>query len=341
MPMLNHIYKTIRPLVFMADAERAHNAAMQTISIAPGIIGALAGNTTPHPSLARTVAGLKFLGPVGLAAGLDKNGEAATFWPSLGFGFIELGTVTALPQVGNPKPRLFRIPKERAIINRMGFNNHGSEALANRLRVLRESGNWPLAPVGANIGKSKVTPLADAAGDYALSTDRLAPLVDYLTVNVSSPNTPGLRELQGKEPLKRILDGVLLRAQQKPVFLKLAPDLSDSALEEAVELAISIGTSGIIATNTTITRPGNTGVLDESGGLSGAPLASLAKSKIQTVLNITGSRVPVIAVGGIHRAAQVQELLDLGASAVQIYSALIYEGPMLPAQIHKVLARNP
>ena len=324
----------------MTDAERAHNLAMQAIATAPRIIGAFAGNSTPAPSLARTIAGLSLSGPVGLAAGLDKNGEAAAFWPSLGFGFIELGTVTALPQSGNQKPRLFRIPKERAIINRMGFNNHGSEALAARLGALRESENWPTVPVGANIGKSKVTPLDEAAADYALSTERLAGLVDYLTVNVSSPNTPGLRELQGKEPLKRILDGVLIRAQQKPVFLKLAPDLSDSALQEAVELAISIGTSGIIATNTTITRPAGTGVLGESGGLSGAPLAPLAKSKIGTVLKITAGRVPVIAVGGIHRAEQVAELLALGASAVQIYSALIYEGPMLPAKIHQALSKS-
>lgn len=337
--MIGALYPLVRPILFRMDAERAHELTLSTLAAAPRLLGWFAGNKRPDASLARTVAGLPLAGPVGLAAGLDKNGVAAEFWPALGFGFIELGTVTAHAQPGNEKPRMFRIPADRAIINRMGFNNHGSAALAARLTALREADRWPAVPVGANLGKSKKTPLDEAADDYALSTERLAGVADYLTVNVSSPNTPGLRELQGADHLAGILHRVIAGAQDKPVFLKLSPDLGQDALVAAIELARSAGAAGIIATNTTITRDRLTRDPGESGGLSGRPLAPLSRSVIGAALQAAGD-LPVIGVGGLETAAQVDDLLGAGCAAVQIYSALIYEGPGLPHRINSGLRRS-
>ena len=276
--MLDLAWRLIRPLLFSLDAETAHRLVVGSLGAAPRLsaplMRALAG--PPSPPLTRRIGPLTVGGPVGLAAGLDKDGEAIEVWPALGFGFIEIGTVTAQPQPGNPRPRLFRLEPERALINRMGFNNHGSEALAARMRRLRESNRWPSVPAGANIGKSKVTPLEEAPADYVTSVNRLKPFVDYLTVNVSSPNTPGLRDLIQAPALAALLGAVVPAAGGLPVFVKLSPDSAPEDLAAAVEVAISEGCAGIIATNTTNTRPGDTGRLGETGGLSGAPLWPLA-----------------------------------------------------------------
>lgn len=338
MTMLDLSWPVVRPLLFRLEAERAHELTIDLVRRAGGPVGAFAGGR-PDPSLAREVAGLKLASPVGLAAGLDKNGVAIPFWPRLGFGFVEVGTVTAHPQPGNPKPRLFRLPEARALINRMGFNNEGSAALAERLRSLREAGHWPEVPVGANLGKSKITPNEEATDDYVTSTKRLAGLVDYFTINISSPNTPGLRDLQDRDALTRLVPAVVAHAGA-PVFLKLAPDLAPEAIAELVDLAIALGISGIIATNTTIRRDLLSADPGEAGGLSGRPLWEVSRSCIVTALDAASGRVPIIGVGGIERAEQVLDLLRAGCAAVQLYTALIYEGPGLPARINRALTRQ-
>lgn len=338
--MLDLAWPITRPVLFSMDAETAHERTLSMLEVGGGMLSSIARTTMgpPAPDLARDAFGVRLAGPVGLAAGLDKNGLAIPFWPALGFGFIEVGTVTAHPQEGNPKPRMFRIPADRAIINRMGFNNAGSEALAKRLSALRERGEWPACPVGVNIGKSKVTPLEEAPEDYRTSARRVAALADYLTVNVSSPNTPGLRSLQDRGPLEAILSAVLAEAGDTPVLVKLAPDLEPDAIAEAVELAVDLGLSGLIATNTTIGREGLSQDPEEAGGLSGRPLWPLARSRIQAALDASGGRLPVVGVGGIHSVEQVQDLLEAGCVAVQIYSSLIFEGPGLPSRLHRGLA---
>ena len=336
--MLDLIYPVLRPALFSIDAERAHNAALRALAVAPRAWARLASLTMGRPpaSLQREVAGLRLAGPIGLAGGLDKDGVAIPFWPGLGFGFVEVGTVTAHGQAGNPRPRIFRLPQERALINRMD-RNRGSAELAARLRRLRERDAVPV-PVGVCIGKSKVTPLEAATNDYVTSTKRLAELVDYFTVNVSSPATPGLRSLQNPDALAELLPAVIDAAAGRPVFLKLAPDLDDEEIAGLVDRAVTLGVAGVIASNTTVRRD----LLDhdpgEDGGLSGAPLWSLARHCIQTVLDAAAGRVAVIGVGGIERPEQVQELLDAGCAAVQLYTALIYRGPGLPSRLNSALA---
>ncbi|MDG1481834.1 MAG: quinone-dependent dihydroorotate dehydrogenase [Myxococcota bacterium] len=332
---LDLLWKLSRPLLFSLDAERAHRLVVGSLGTAPrlsqGMLSALAG--PPAASQAVTLGPLTLAGPLGLAAGLDKDGEAIEVWSSLGFGFVEVGTVTAHPQQGNPQPRLFRLKGESGLINRMGFNNHGSAALAETMRALREAGRWPNVPVGANIGKSKITPLEDAVADYLTSLKRLDGLVEYFTVNVSSPNTPGLRQLQSAEPLKALL-GAVVPAASAPVMVKFAPDLSDEDLASAVEVAIESGCCAIIATNTTNSRPGTTGRTGEGGGLSGAPLWPLARQRIGQILDIAGGRIPIVGVGGIRSPEQAAELLELGCAAVQLYSGMIFEGPGLISRIN-------
>ncbi|MEC7987114.1 MAG: quinone-dependent dihydroorotate dehydrogenase [Myxococcota bacterium] len=334
------MWSILRPVLFRLDAEKAHRLTLGQLSRFPRLSATVLGKAPVYPQLKRTMAGLPIASPIGLAAGLDKDGEAISVWPNLGFGFIEVGTVTAHPQKGNPQPRLFRLPQEKALINRMGFNNHGSEHLAQTLRNLHESNRWPTIPVGANIGKSKITPLEEAPWDYKVSTERLQPFVDYFTVNVSSPNTPGLRTLQSADKLKLILEPVMREAKGKPVFVKFAPDMHAADLCEAIDATIDMGCSGIIATNTTNTRPQNTDRLQESGGLSGAPLWSLAQQQIQIVLNHVAQRVPVIGVGGVDSADKAQLLLDMGCAAVQLYTALIYRGPTLIRNMNRKLNQN-
>lgn len=338
--MLDLAWPVTRPLLFSLDAERAHTWTLKALSVAPRMWAELAGVTMgpPHPSLSVRVGPLTLTGPIGLAAGLDKDGLAIPFWPSLGFGFIEVGTVTAHAQPGNPTPRMYRYPEQGALINRMGFNNQGSAALADRVRALRDAGTWPTVPVGANIGKSKVTPLESAHEDYATSAKRLRGLVDWLTVNVSSPNTPGLRSLQDSSMLERLLPAVLEAADGTPVLLKLAPDLSDRAIDESVRMARSAGVVGIIATNTTISRPSAGPGTTESGGLSGRPLWPLAREKIRRVLQAADG-MPVIGVGGIDCAERAQELLSLGCRAVQLYSAMVFRGPGLVTRLNRSLTR--
>ncbi|MEQ1501746.1 MAG: quinone-dependent dihydroorotate dehydrogenase [Myxococcota bacterium] len=336
MNLLDASWPVVRRVLFGLDAETAHEWTLRLVASAPRVATALLPGA-PSPALRRDVAGIPFAGPVGLAAGLDKDGRAIPVWGALGFGFVEVGTVTAHPQPGNPRPRLFRYPAERAIVNRMGFNNAGSAALADRLRRLRERGRWPTVPVGANVGKSKVTSLDDAPDDYATSVHRLRGLVDWFTVNVSSPNTPGLRDLQDADALRKLLPKVLEAAGGTPVFLKLAPDLGDDALDAAVALARTLGIGGFVATNTTIRRDGfDPG---ELGGLSGRPLWPIARPKIERVIDAAGG-LPVIGVGGIESADQVRALLDRGCAAVQLYSAFVFDGPGLPARLHRALAQS-
>jgi dihydroorotate dehydrogenase len=332
------MYGLLKPLLFRLDPEVAHKLVFGFTAgagpLARGAMACLGG--PPDAILGVTLAGLELTGPVGLAAGLDKTGSLARFWPHMGFGFSELGTVTALPQPGNPRPRLFRFPDQGALVNRMGFNNEGAEALGALLRGWRDSGWQPGHPVGVNLGKSKVTPLEGAVEDYRTSAGHVADVADYLVINVSSPNTPGLRGLQDPAHLSGILDAVVAEGQGKPVFVKLAPDLDDAGLLAACDVAREGGAAGIIATNTTIERPGIPDV--GPGGLSGRPLHRRALEVVRLVAGRGG--LPVIGVGGIENADHVEAMLAAGAQAVQVYSALIFHGPALVGSLHRELARR-
>jgi len=272
------------------------------------------------------VFGVHFPNPVGLAAGMDKNGLALPAWPALGFGFVEVGTVTARAQPGNDKPRLFRLTDSEAVINRMGFNNAGAAALAQRLRALGPIG----VPLGVSLGKSKVTPLGEAVQDYLTSYELLHPYADYIAVNVSSPNTPGLRSLQDKSSIAELLGALVGKV---PVLVKIAPDLTEPAIAELLEVCLSHGAAGVIATNTTLARDGLAEAdrprAAEAGGLSGRPLTELARKVVHFVHTETGGRLPIIGVGGIMEAGDAARLFDAGASLVQLYSGFIYKGPAL------------
>jgi dihydroorotate dehydrogenase len=277
---------------------------------------------------AREVFGLKFPNPVGLAAGFDKNALALPAWEGLGFGFAEVGTTTARAQPGNPKPRLFRVPELCGVINRMGFNNDGADVVARRLEKLRATRQWPGFPVGINLGKSKVTPLEEAAADYLYSFERLRDVGDYFVLNVSSPNTPGLRKLQDRAALAELF-GVVQRANpgRKPLLVKIAPDLTWEAIDDVLALVAEHSLAGVIATNTTIDHSAVPAHRRETGGLSGRPLRARATEVIRHICAQT--KVPVIGVGGIHGAEDALEKFDAGAALVQIYTGFIYEGPGL------------
>ena len=273
------------------------------------------------------VAGISFPNRIGMAAGFDKDAKLVRQLHALGFGHVEIGTVTAQAQPGNPRPRLFRIPEQRALINRMGFNNEGADAVAARLAALRASGT-KLPVIGVNIGKTKVVELKDAAGDYRYSAEKLAPYADYLAVNVSSPNTPGLRELQQISSLRPILEAVVEKSGGKPVFVKIAPDVTNEEAIEIAQLSEQLGLAGIIATNTTITRDGiDSEVAKESGGLSGPVLAERSKELLKVLRNKLPKEMAIISVGGIETAAHVNERLELGADLVQGYTGFVYFGP--------------
>jgi dihydroorotate dehydrogenase len=285
--------------------------------------------------------GHTFSGPFGLAAGFDKNGELIKPLADLGFSHIEVGTVTAIAQPGNEKPRLFRLTQDRALINRMGFNNHGASALAARLTKLRAT-NKSLPIIGVNIGKSKVTPIEDAVTDYETSAKLLAPLADYLAVNVSSPNTPGLRSLQDVESLKPILEAVLKQSGTKPVLVKIAPDLADEDVVAVAELAISLGLAGVIATNTTISRAGlktSTSKVEAmgAGGLSGLPVRNRSLEVLDLLNRVIAGRIAIISVGGVETTADVAERLKRGATLVQGYTGFIYQGPFWARKINREL----
>ena len=331
------MWELMRPLLFKMDAEKAHRWTLETLEDHPALFSNLMRITSflPTPDMGVDIAGLRFASPIGLAAGLDKDGEALPIWESVGFGFIEVGTVTAHPQEGNPQPRLFRLKDEQGIINRMGFNNQGSDALMRRIVALRELNMWPTVPVGANVGKSKITPLEEAGEDYRISIERLQGLVDYFTVNVSSPNPPGLRDLQSADNLKKLLDEAMPAAKGSPVFVKFAPDMNAEDLTASIDAVVECGAAGIIGTNTTNSRPYGTDRYGETGGLSGDPLWALAQEQIQLILSTVDGRVPVIGVGGVNSPQRAQTLLNMGCAAVQLYSALIYKGPWLISDINR------
>lgn len=300
------------------------------ILVIPGMASLLrAIYGTKHKSLERKIAGLGFKNPIGLAAGFDKDGKYFNAMSILGFSHIEIGTVTPRPQPGNPKPRLFRLVKSSGLINRMGFNNDGAEALAERLKKKRPAG----IIIGANIGKNKDTPNEDAVNDYLKCFSILYNLVDYFTINVSSPNTPGLRTLQEKEPLTKLLTALQNEnLLHKPLFLKIAPDLTTQQLDEIIEIVIETNISGVIATNTTITRTGLKESTEEveamgAGGLSGAPLLDMSVSVVKYLAEKSNKRFIIIGVGGIEDYQSAKKHLDAGADLIQIYTGLIYTGP--------------
>jgi dihydroorotate dehydrogenase len=342
------MYKSVvKPLLFQLDAERAHHFIFDNLKRAARVPGTAALLRTlydyQHPSLEREVFGLKFRNPVGLAAGLDKNAVLTDELASLGFGFVEIGTVTPRPQPGNPTPRLFRLPQDAALINRMGFNNDGAAVVAARLR---QRSNRQLI-IGGNIGKNKDTPNEQAGDDYVAAFEALADVVDYFVVNVSSPNTPGLRELQDKKPLISLLQQVQARnqarAQPRPLLLKIAPDLTNAQLDDILEIARETQLSGLVATNTTIGRGGLTTAAGQvasygAGGLSGRPLRERATEVIAYLHQRSQGKLPIIGAGGIHSAADALEKLAAGATLVQLYTGFVYEGPGLVKQINQAIA---
>ncbi len=339
------LYRLIRPLLFRLDAERAHDLVFRGLLAAERVLAQRATRAWSHPTVAQRVWDLVFPNPVGLAAGFDKDARAPHVWPLLGFGFAELGTITAAAQPGNPRPRLFRLPRDRALINRLGFNNAGADAVAEHLARLRRVAP-PSIPIGINIGKSRNTPLEQAAEDYAHSFRRLASLADYVVINVSSPNTPGLRDLQAEEHLRQLL-AVLVsenaawaqreQRQPRPLLIKVAPDLSDEALASIVAVAQNGGVAGLVATNTTLNRDGLLTPTTEAGGLSGAPLRERATAVVRTLFRLAGDTLPIIGVGGVFSAADAYAKIRAGATLVQTYTGMIYEGPRLAYRIARGL----
>jgi len=335
----------IRPVLFLFDPEAIHHFTFRFLKIALSIpgVGVLVSSLykESHPALKCKLFGLEFENPVGLAAGFDKDAKLIDALAVFGFGFIEIGTLTPKPQPGNDRPRLFRLLEDKAIINRMGFNNEGVEASVSRLRNRKSK-----VIVGGNIGKNKVTTNEAAYSDYAICLQTLDPYVDYFVVNVSSPNTPGLRALQEKEPLRKLMSDVkLLSLQQpkpKPVLLKIAPDLTNEQLDDIIDILKSTATDGVIATNTTISRDGlkaSASVLGKigNGGLSGKPLANRSTEVIQYLRQRLGPDFPIIGVGGIMSAQDAVNKIEAGANLVQIYTGFIYEGPALIGRINRAL----
>jgi dihydroorotate dehydrogenase len=330
------LYAALKPLIFTLSPEQAHRITIRMLQTAGSLVPVMTlleryfRPVSPGPAV--QAFGLRFPNPLGLAAGYDKDGQAWRGLAGLGFGHLELGTVTPLPQPGNPTPRLFRLPEDQAVINRMGFNNRGADYLAGRLRSRRAGG--PV--IGVNIGKNKSTPLEDAASDYLKLVEIFAPLADYLVVNVSSPNTPGLRSLQTRGALKALLAPLaaertmqaMRRNRKTPILVKLAPDLTAGELEDSLEDIDASGMDGVIVGNTTLTRPGlKSPAAQETGGLSGAPLSHLSLNQLRQTVRLAQGRLPVVACGGVFTSADFQARLDAGACLVQLYTALIYKGP--------------
>lgn len=341
------MYKLFKPLLFLLTPEKAHHFTTRLLRIAlkfPFAKGLISlSYNYQHPKLEKELFGLKFKNPVGLAAGFDKNAELIDDFSNLGFGFIEIGTLTPKAQPGNEQPRLFRLKKDRALINRMGFNNDGVEEAVKRLKKRRSD-----VIVGGNIGKNKVTPNEDAIDDYLKCFHALKDHVDYFVVNVSSPNTPGLRELQEKEPLKNLLATLIEENQQtgtnKSILLKIAPDLEESQLDDILEITTDLNLDGLIVSNTTIDRSGlktPESVVDEigNGGLSGAPVFEKSNQVLKYIRKRNAS-VPIIAVGGIMSAEDAVAKIEAGANLIQIYTGLVYEGPGLIKRINKALVET-
>jgi dihydroorotate dehydrogenase len=322
-----------RKVLFQLDPERAHALAAGALR-AVGSAGRVL-RPVPHQSLRVKCLGLDFESPLGMAAGFDKGEVLVRGLHALGFGHVEVGTITPRPQAGNPRPRLFRLPEHRALINRMGFNNEGTTACGERLARLPREGR---GVVGVNVGKNKDTPNERAVEDYLAAIDALHPWADYLVVNLSSPNTPGLRALQERAPLERLLGACVDRVRPlgKPLLVKLAPDLAPEALDEAVDVAVACGASGVIATNTTIQRPGPVAAhrcASEAGGLSGAPLAPLALAALRRAHARAAGRIPIVGVGGIMDAPDAYARIRAGASLIQVYTGFVYGGPAFPRRI--------
>ncbi len=328
------LYDLLKPLIFTLDAERAHRLAIRALALVQGPAG------PPIRDIPRVrpvmIAGLEFPNPVGLAAGLDKDGEAIDGLMGLGFGSVEIGSLTPRPQAGNPKPRLFRLVEDRAVVNRMGFNNGGIDAALERVKRARRPG-----VLGINVGANKDSD--DRVADYALGVAEVAPHADYVTINVSSPNTPGLRDLQSRPALDELLNAAsaarVLEGRRVPLFLKVAPDLDRAGMEGVIAAAAAASVDALIVGNTTISRPDtlHSPLAKEAGGLSGKPLAALAREKLGLALEIADGALPVIAVGGIDSPEEALARLDAGAVMVQIYSALVFEGPGLVRRILRAL----
>lgn len=341
------LYGLARAILFRLEAEQAHDLTLRALSVASSsrLLSALAAlryAPPARPELAQELFGLRFPSPIGLAAGLDKNGVAIDLWAALGFGFVEVGTVTpGAGQPGNDKPRLARLKADRALVNRMGFNNRGADALAARLAARRSK-----IPVGANLGKAKVTPNDRAAEDYVLGLRAVWAHVDYVTLNVSSPNTPGLRDLQAVDALAPLLSAVVEEnrrlaaaqaAKPRPILLKISPDLADADLDRVADVALEATIDGIIATNTTLRRDGLSAPAPIEGGISGAPLAARAAECAERLARRVGERLPIVGVGGIESGQDAYDRLGRGASLLQVYTALIYGGPGLPGRIAETL----
>ncbi len=333
----------LKPLLFQFDAEKAHYLTFGLIKFlfkipfVPQIFKSV--YHYEHPSLEREVFGLKFKNPIGLAAGFDKNAVMIDEFSNLGFGFIEIGTLTPKRQPGNDKPRLFRLKEDHGIINRMGFNNEGVKEAVIKLKKRKSD-----ILIGGNIGKNKVTPNENAVDDYLICFHELFEVIDYFVVNVSSPNTPNLRELQEKEPLKNLLQTLqnenLKKERQKPILLKIAPDLTDSQLDDIVEIVQETKIAGVIATNTTISREGlksNENLVKEMGGLSGKPVTKRSTEVIKYLSEKSKKSFPIVGVGGIHSPEDAIEKLNAGASLIQIYTGFIYSGPSLASEINRAI----
>lgn len=329
------LYFLVRPLLFCADAEAVHETTMALIAT-----GIVSGRKFEAAALKKKVMGLEFRNPLGLAAGMDKNATAVHAWPDFGFGFVEIGTITRYAQPGNPKPRLWRFPAQQALINRMGFNGEGAEAVARHLaHVAERQGRVSAIPLGINIGKTKKTPLAEAPEDYAGSFSLLYEFGDYFVVNVSSPNTPGLRSLQESDSLRAILSR--LQAQNvngKPLLVKVAPDLSDEALLQVLAVALEMGLAGIVATNTTLSRTGMPSECPD-GGLSGAPLRDRALEVCRLIAMNKPAKMALIAVGGIMTPQDAIDRLRAGADLIQTYTGFVYGGPDWPSEVVEAIAQ--
>jgi dihydroorotate dehydrogenase len=320
----------IRPLMAMMDSEKAHGRSLLLLRIqSSSFIGRFFLRKLYSPQqLPRTCFDLKFPNPLGLAAGMDKKGEALRGWESLGFGFIEMGGITMLEQQGNPKPRMFRSSSHQGLINRMGFNNPGSEKTQKRLLKSMNRGGLPKVPLLINIGKSKDTTLEDAPADYATTVARLNGFADAFVINVSSPNTPGLRKLQSGDELKKIIEACQVTNERKiPLLVKVSPDLDDQDLATVVKVAQDAGCAGIVAANTTTSRPDETKIMSQEGGLSGKPLTDISTQMIRKIADLTDGNWPIIGVGGIFNAEDAWQKIINGASLIQIYSTLVFNGP--------------
>ncbi len=340
------LYKNfVRPVLFLKDPEKTHEQTVALLSSLSFLEGALERLFVVRDRrLQVSIGPLNFSNPVGLAAGFDKNGTAIKIWPGFGFGFVEIGAITAQPQPGNPQPRLFRLPKDQALINRLGFNNEGADAIATKLEGLQKNGGAPRISLGVNIGRSKVVENKDAAADYLFTFERLYPYGDYFTLNVSSPNTPYLRELQEKNQLVDLLDIIQarnremarqLKINEKPVLVKIAPDMEFSQVDEIIEVLQSRKVTGIVATNATaFLRENLVTRTNEPGGLSGKPLKARSTSFIRHIYAVTQGQLPIIGSGGIFTAEDAYEKIKAGATAVQIYTGFVYEGPTAVKRIN-------